>query len=265
MEWPLGRYAERGGSGTATFASTGGASLQGPQLAADAAAEARERYLIAGAVQQSHAARRRSRSPGDVTYAFDPEAIRFEPSRIFTDRHLRRLRRRHRVRRAIEDPVSRHQPQLAGERSLPRRHHDRVRRADARDSDRRRRRVRRRDARRVPPAAHRGPLHRVRDARVGRQLGRRRRRLRRRELVRERQPRGDPRGPVADGRDRPVLARLSARRRRRGDRRAHPHRPIARWRISAKRSTCRTTTSTARCRATSTSTATTRGRMASAA
>jgi hypothetical protein len=46
MSWPLGRYAERRGSGTATFTSVGG--LQGPQLAADAASDARDRYLIAG-------------------------------------------------------------------------------------------------------------------------------------------------------------------------------------------------------------------------
>ena len=31
MSWPLGRYAERRGSGTATFTSVAG--LQGPQLA----------------------------------------------------------------------------------------------------------------------------------------------------------------------------------------------------------------------------------------
>ena len=184
LEWPLGRYAERVGSGTATFVSTSGASLQGPQLAADAAAAARG--AIPGCRGRSASTRRSSRSPvaGDVDLRVrSARRCRFEPSRIFTRRHLRRVRRRHRVRRPIEDAVPRHQPQLAGERSLPGRHHDRVRRADAGDSDRRRRPVRRRDARRVPAAAHRGPLHRSRDARLGRELGRRRRRRRRRELA----------------------------------------------------------------------------------
>ena len=123
-------------------------------------------------VQHAHAAdadgggRRRHlrvRSRGDP--------LRAEPH--LHRRHLHRVRRRHRLRRAIEDAVPRDQPQLAGERSLPRRHHDGVRRADAGDSDRRRRQVRRRDARRVPAAAHRGPLHRLGNARVGRELGRR--------------------------------------------------------------------------------------------
>jgi len=46
MSWPLGRFAERAGSGSATFESIGG--LQGPQLLPDAAADTRDRYLIAG-------------------------------------------------------------------------------------------------------------------------------------------------------------------------------------------------------------------------
>ena len=64
-----------------------------------------------------------------------------------------------------------------------------------------------------------------------------RRRLRRRELVRQRQPRVDSHGRVAHGRDRAVLARLSARRRRRRDQRAHRDRRAARWPICARRST----------------------------
>jgi hypothetical protein len=46
MSWPLGHYAERIGSGIATFTSVGG--LQGPQLEPEAAADARDRYLIEG-------------------------------------------------------------------------------------------------------------------------------------------------------------------------------------------------------------------------
>jgi translocation and assembly module TamB len=82
MSWPLGHYAERRGSGTATFTSVGG--LQGPQLAADAASDARDRYLIAGPFS-THTPMTPVAVSGDVTYAFDPEALRFEPSRIFTE------------------------------------------------------------------------------------------------------------------------------------------------------------------------------------
>ena len=82
MSWPLGRYAERRGSGTATFTSVGG--LQGPQLAPDAASDARDRYLIAGPFS-THTPMTPVAVSGDVTYAFDPEALRFEPSRIFTE------------------------------------------------------------------------------------------------------------------------------------------------------------------------------------
>jgi len=82
MSWPLGRYAERRGSGTATFTSPVG-GLQGPQLAAEAAADARDRYLIAGPFS-THTPLTPVAVAGDVTYAFDPDALRFEPSRVFT-------------------------------------------------------------------------------------------------------------------------------------------------------------------------------------
>jgi len=83
MQWPLGRYAERVGSGTATFVSTSGAGLQGPQLGADAAEDARGRDAVQGPFS-SHTPVAPVPVAGDVTYAFDPEAIRFEPSRVFT-------------------------------------------------------------------------------------------------------------------------------------------------------------------------------------
>jgi hypothetical protein len=83
MEWPLGRYRERVGSGSSTFVSTAPAGLQGPQLAADAAAEARARYLLHGPFS-AHTPLTPIPIAGDVTYAFDPEAIFFEPSRVYT-------------------------------------------------------------------------------------------------------------------------------------------------------------------------------------
>jgi len=81
MSWPLGRIAERRGSGSATFTSVGG--LQGAQLAADAASDARDRYLIAGPFSP-HTPLTPLAVAGEVTYSFDPEAIRFEPSRVST-------------------------------------------------------------------------------------------------------------------------------------------------------------------------------------
>lgn len=82
MSWPLGRYVERLGKGHATF--TTAAALQGPQLAPDAAPEARDRYLIEGPFSQ-HTPLSPVEVGGEVTYAFDPHVIRFEPSRVLTE------------------------------------------------------------------------------------------------------------------------------------------------------------------------------------
>lgn len=82
MSWPLGRYAERRGSGTATF--TAAADLQGGQLAPDAAANARDRYLIAGPFSR-HTPLTPVPVAGQVAYSFDPEMMRFEPSRVLTE------------------------------------------------------------------------------------------------------------------------------------------------------------------------------------
>ena len=224
MSWPLGRYAERTGSGTRDVRI--GRRPAGPATAARGGSRRARSVSDRRPVQHAHAAdagrgcrRRHLRlRPGSDSLRAEPDLHR---------RHLHRVRGRDGVRRAIEDAVPGDQPQLAGERSLPGRDHDRVWRADEGDTDRRRRQVRRRDAWRLPPPAHRGPLYRIRNARVGRELGRGRRRLRRRKLLRQHQPRGDPQGPVADGCDGAVLPRLSARRRRRADRRARSHQRAA--------------------------------------
>ena len=81
MSWPLGRFAERRGSGTATLTSSAG--LQGPQLPADAAADARDRYREQGPFSP-HTPLSPVAVAGELSYAFDPEAIRFEPSRVQT-------------------------------------------------------------------------------------------------------------------------------------------------------------------------------------
>jgi hypothetical protein len=82
IEWPIGRYAESTGAGRASVTSP--VALQGTQLGADAAAEARERYLIAGPFSQ-HTPLAPVPIGGELTYTFDPEAIRFEPSRVLTE------------------------------------------------------------------------------------------------------------------------------------------------------------------------------------
>ncbi len=82
IQWPIGRYAESAGKGNAVFASP--VSFQGPQLSADAAAAARDRYLIEGPFSQ-HTPLAPVPLGGDVTYTFDPVAIRFEPSRVLTE------------------------------------------------------------------------------------------------------------------------------------------------------------------------------------
>jgi len=84
MAWPLGHYAERAGHGTATFTAPAGVPLQGPELTEAAAAEARWRTAIAGPFS-NHIPMHPVAVAGEVTYAFDPEALRFEPSRILTE------------------------------------------------------------------------------------------------------------------------------------------------------------------------------------
>ena len=84
MAWPLGRFAERAGHGTARFTAPPGAPLQGPELAEAAAAEARRRTAIVGPFS-NHTPMQPVAVAGEVTYAFDPEALRFEPSRILTE------------------------------------------------------------------------------------------------------------------------------------------------------------------------------------
>ncbi len=74
--------------------------------------------------------------------------------------HLRELRGTHCLRRALRDPVPRHEHRLAGKRSRACRHHDRLRLADDGGPRRRHRPVRRDHAPGVPAPAHRGPIHR---------------------------------------------------------------------------------------------------------
>lgn len=84
MAWTLGKFADRSGSGKVTVATPDGVPLQGPQLPAGAAADARDRYTIPGPFS-NHTPLNPMPVAGHLTYAFDPEAIRFEPSQVFTE------------------------------------------------------------------------------------------------------------------------------------------------------------------------------------
>ncbi len=84
MGWTLGRFADRAGEGAVTFAAPPGVTLQGPQLSSGAAAAARARYLVQGPFS-NHTPMAPLAVAGNLTYAFDPEALRFEPSQVFTE------------------------------------------------------------------------------------------------------------------------------------------------------------------------------------
>ncbi len=83
MNWPLGRFVERAGHGTVT-ASSPGLALQGPRLAAGSAEAARDRAAILGPFANNTPI-----APvnigGELTYTFDRDAVRFEPSSFATE------------------------------------------------------------------------------------------------------------------------------------------------------------------------------------
>jgi hypothetical protein len=84
MEWPLGRFAEASGAGTVSMSAPAGVALQGPQLAADAAAAAERRYSVPGPFS-NHTPMTPMAIGGNLSYTFDREAIRFEPSEVLTE------------------------------------------------------------------------------------------------------------------------------------------------------------------------------------
>jgi hypothetical protein len=84
MAWTLGQFAGRTGAGTVTFMAPAGAALQGPQLPPGAAAAARSRYEVQGPFS-NHLPAAPLAVAGQLRYAFDPEAIRFEPSQVLTE------------------------------------------------------------------------------------------------------------------------------------------------------------------------------------
>jgi TamB, inner membrane protein subunit of TAM complex len=83
MSWPLGHIVDRAGRGTVTAFSPG-VTLQGERLASGAADAARDRAAILGPFANNtpiapvHVG-------GELTYTFDREAVRFEPSTFATE------------------------------------------------------------------------------------------------------------------------------------------------------------------------------------
>ena len=68
---------------------------------------------------------------GSIGYTLDPGLDHDRARRLGGDAEdLRGVHRPHRLGRALDDPLPRHEPRLARKRSRARRHHDRVRRAD---------------------------------------------------------------------------------------------------------------------------------------
>jgi hypothetical protein len=84
MGWPLGQFAEHVGQGTMTAAAPAGTSLQGPQLQAGAQEAAKSRASLFGPFS-NHTPLAPLPIAGELTYSFDRDAIRFEPSRVFTE------------------------------------------------------------------------------------------------------------------------------------------------------------------------------------
>ena len=216
LEWPLGKWAQKRGGGAVT--------VEPPRARADRGAQSRRRAdaQLAGPGRSRARSTRgcRSatcRSPGSVEYALDPEWIHLRPELGRDRADLRRVRRPDRVRPAIPDPIPRHQPRLAGERSSARRDHDRVRRADRRRAGGRIRRVRRRAARRVHASRASRDACAPSGCGPGTSSGARAAPTSRSRTATSSSRTRDDDGRRRDPRRRPVLARLPAPGRRRRD------------------------------------------------
>jgi hypothetical protein len=83
MAWPLGRFVERSGEGTMTVAPPAEVGVQGEELRADAVAAARTRAAVLGPFSP-HTPLLPVPMSAELIYAFDRQAIRFQPSRVAT-------------------------------------------------------------------------------------------------------------------------------------------------------------------------------------
>ncbi len=233
LEWPSGRFAEHRGEGQLSITPPPGVAPMTASLAEARAADPNhsrhEWGPFAPLPLPAHLP-----IAAELSYRYGPEEVTIDNGRFATERTYVTFGGTTAYRRAVAAAVPRHQQRLAGERSGPGRHHQRLRIADRRGAVCGARRVRWGDDRRLPGAARRGAVHRRGSARLRHAVGRRLRPDHRREPLRDRQGRRGARRRFGDPRRRIVLARLSARGRRRGDQRAHPRR-AARSRQPASR------------------------------
>ena len=84
MQWPQGKWSEHSGKGNLIASAPAGVSLQGPQLQAGAQEAARSRATLFGPFS-NHIPLAPMPIAGDLTYTYDGDAVRFEPSRVFTE------------------------------------------------------------------------------------------------------------------------------------------------------------------------------------
>ena len=167
LSWPLGRFAERSGSGDVSVAPARGVEL----LSRDAAPEPRAGWLHGE--QPFEPARVPWRFPfgGRMRFTFEEDGVDIAPSWFATPLTAMSFQGRTAWGEELADTVRRAQRGLAGERSRHGRRHDRVRPSDrgahpggARDDDRR-------DAGSADRAAHRGGFRGRRDSGLERRLG----------------------------------------------------------------------------------------------
>ena len=148
LEWPLGKWALKHGQGEVTATMPPGVDADD----ARSCGPTRSPRSIRCRAKQGRSTRScRSatcRSPGRSPTRSTPTGSTSPTGWAATEKTYVEFKGRTACGAALADPVPRDQPRLAGERSRPGRHHDRLRRADRRDRHRRPRRVRRRDARR---------------------------------------------------------------------------------------------------------------------
>ena len=235
LAWPLGEWAMKRGGGVVGHRASARRRDDDARRCPRPASQEELRQRPGGrTVQRAALARLRAdRRPARLPARPAVDHARSELGRDAED--LRRVPGRDGLRPALEHPVSRHQPRLAGKRPRARGDHDDVRVADRRDSDRRPRRVRRRDARGVLAAAHRRQCSPATGMRAWNVVwGKGRADVVIENSYAERQERGHHRRCLGDHGRRPVLARLSTQGRRRADQRARQDDPPADGRPEAR-------------------------------
>ena len=180
IEWPLGRGAERTGSGNFSVAPPLGVTLAGASLDSSATGNRREWGPFAPSPLPAHLP-----IGGELTFQFDPEKVEFTSGRFNTEQ-THDIPGPDGLGIAGPHRVSRHQPRLAGERRGAGGDHDRLWRQHRSRGVRRPRGVRRRDDGSLQGTPCRRRFQRHGSLGLGHGLGQRRRPHRCRKQVRGR-------------------------------------------------------------------------------